>query len=70
LGCEDKGRALAATLEEGLDRIRTAARTFPSRPRVFFEEWDPSTYILQPGPASLTDGVRMIHERLASMYAD
>jgi iron complex transport system substrate-binding protein len=30
----------------------------------------PSTYILQPGPASLTDGVRMIHERLASMYAD
>ena len=154
VGCADKGRALAATLEEGLDRIRTAARAFPSRPRVFFEEWDsplisgiqwveelveiaggeatfpelrdkrlakdrivaddevlrrrpdvimaswcgkkmkkstitsrtgwtdlpavqhdriyeiPSTYILQPGPAALTDGVRMIYERLASMYAD
>ena len=30
----------------------------------------PSTYILQPGPAALTDGVRMIYERLASMYPD
>ena len=26
-----------------------------------------STYILQPGPASLTDGVRQIHEILASL---
>ena len=25
----------------------------------------PSTYILQPGPAALTEGVRRIHERLA-----
>lgn len=25
-----------------------------------------STYILQPGPASLTDGVRQLHERLAA----
>jgi iron complex transport system substrate-binding protein len=25
----------------------------------------PSTYILQPGPAALTEGVRLIHERLA-----
>ena len=25
-----------------------------------------STYILQPGPASLTDGVRQIHEILGS----
>jgi iron complex transport system substrate-binding protein len=30
----------------------------------------PSTYILQPGPAALTDGVRLIHERLASMYPE
>ena len=30
----------------------------------------PSTYILQPGPAALTDGVRMIYERLASMYPE
>jgi iron complex transport system substrate-binding protein len=26
-----------------------------------------STYILQPGPASLTDGVRQIHDILASL---
>jgi iron complex transport system substrate-binding protein len=26
-----------------------------------------STYILQPGPASLTDGVRQLHERLLSL---
>ena len=29
----------------------------------------PSTYILQPGPAALTDGVRLIHERFAAMYS-
>lgn len=27
----------------------------------------PSTYILQPGPAALTEGLRLIHERLASV---
>jgi iron complex transport system substrate-binding protein len=152
VGCEAKGYALAANLERGLERVREAASKFPSRPRVFFEEWDsplisgiewveelietaggepifpelrgkrlakdrivsedevlrrapdvilaswcgkkmkkstivsrarwgemtaiqhdriyeiPSTYILQPGPAALTDGVRLIYERLASMY--
>jgi ABC-type hemin transport system substrate-binding protein len=25
----------------------------------------PSTHILQPGPAALTEGVRLVHERLA-----
>jgi len=154
VGCEMKGHALAATLERGLEDIREAASRFPSRPRVFFEEWDsplisgiqwveelveiaggdpifpelrqkrlakdriihedealrrrpdvilaswcgkkmkkttivsrpgwtdvpavqhdriydiPSTYILQPGPAALTDGVRLIYERLASMYSE
>ena len=29
-----------------------------------------STYILQPGPASLTDGVRHIHEILANLKSD
>lgn len=29
-----------------------------------------STYILQPGPASLTDGVRQLHELLQSVTAD
>jgi iron complex transport system substrate-binding protein len=152
VGCEAKGRALVEELERGLELIREAATRFPSRPRVFFEEWDsplisgiqwveelveiaggeplfpelrdkrlakdrivqedevrrrrpdvifaswcgkkmkkgtivsragwsdlpavqhdriydiPSTYILQPGPAALTDGVRLVYERLASMY--
>ena len=152
VGCEAKGRALAAELELGLETIREAANRFPTRPRVFFEEWDtplisgiqwveelveiaggepifpelrdkrlakdrivaedealrrrpdvilaswcgkkmkkstiqsrpgwselpavqhdriydiPSTYILQPGPAALTEGVRLIYERLRSMY--
>lgn len=30
----------------------------------------PSTYILQPGPAALTEGVRLVHERLAAMYSE
>ena len=148
VGLADRADALAATLEAGLDQIRSAAAAFPTRPRVFFEEWDTplisgirwveelveiaggdpvfpelrtaglakdrivttdqardtrpdvifaswcgkkvrpatiierpgwadvpavanghiyeikSTYILQPGPASLTDGVRQLHARL------
>ena len=149
VGREDAGRALAASFEEGLDRIRERAAALPRRPRVFFEEWDnplisgirwvdelveiaggetlfpelreqplakhrivdpdavrakdpeviiaswcgkamkkrtiveregwgevaavrtdqiyeiKSTYILQPGPASLTDGVARLHEHIA-----
>lgn len=149
IGCEAKGQALVAELEGGLDDVRRSAKSFTSRPRTFFEEWDsplisgiqwveelveiaggepifpelrgerlakdrivqegevlkrkpdvilaswcgkrmkksvitsrpgwtdlqavrhdriyeiPSTYILQPGPAALTEGVRRIHERLA-----
>jgi iron complex transport system substrate-binding protein len=148
VGVAAKGEALAADLEEGLQRIRESARGFPFRPRVYFEEWDDplisgirwvdelieiaggdpvfphlrhaslakdrvvtaeqvveaapdaiiaswcgkpvraerissrdgwdrmpavtnghiyevkSAYILQPGPAALTEGVRQIHERL------
>jgi iron complex transport system substrate-binding protein len=30
----------------------------------------PSTFILQPGPAALTDGVRLIYERLSAMYPE
>jgi iron complex transport system substrate-binding protein len=154
VGCEAKGHELAATLEQGLQQIRGAARRFPARPRVFFEEWDnplisgiqwveelveiaggepifpelrekrlakdrivaaddvlsrrpevilaswcgkrvkkrsimtrpgwetlpavqhdriydiPSTYILQPGPAALTEGVRLVHEHIAAMYPE
>lgn len=32
--------ALARQLDEGLQAIAAAARSFPRRPRVFFEEWD------------------------------
>jgi iron complex transport system substrate-binding protein len=155
VGCEAKGRALAADLEHGLEQLRDAAKQFPERPRVFFEEWPdplisgiqwveelveiaggepifpeirsmrlakdrivradqvierrpdvvlaswcgkkvkksviasrpgwnalpaviedriydiPSTYILQPGPAALTEGVRLIHECFVrAMYSD
>jgi iron complex transport system substrate-binding protein len=28
----------------------------------------PSTFILQPGPASLTEGVRLVHEHLAKVF--
>jgi iron complex transport system substrate-binding protein len=149
VGCGERADALAASLAQGLDRIREAASRFPRRPRVFFEEWDSplisgiewveelievaggegicpelrgrrlgkdrivdpidvarrnpevviaswcgkamrkatitsregwrhvaavrhdhvyevkSTYILQPGPASLTEGVRQVHALLA-----
>ena len=149
IGCEAKGQQLADSLEAGLEDIRVAARALPTRPRVFFEEWDdplisgiqwveelveiaggepvfpelrgkglakdrivppdevakrnpelilaswcgkkvrksviasragwidvaavrgghiyeiPSTYILQPGPAALTQGVRQVHGRAA-----
>jgi iron complex transport system substrate-binding protein len=40
VGVEGKGRQLVASLEQGLERIREAARRFPRRPRVYFEEWD------------------------------
>lgn len=146
VGVPERGEALIADLQSGLDRIAAAGRALPRRPRVFFEEWkdplisgirwveelveiaggepvfpelrtmqaakdrvvDPGTviprdpeiiiaswcgtkvnpdyirsrpgwdrisavrhnriheikssYILQPGPASLTDGVRRLHE--------
>ena len=39
VGVPDKGDALAAQLERGLDDIRAGAATLPRRPKVFFEEW-------------------------------
>jgi iron complex transport system substrate-binding protein len=148
LGKEHEGDELVEAYTANLDQIRASARTFPSRPRVFFEEWNdpiisgiewveelievaggepifpelrnsrkakervvdwqlvverdpdvifaswcgmkanmqeiasrpsadqitavrrrqvyeiPSSLILQPGPAALTDGVRKLHSRL------
>ncbi|HEX7113596.1 MAG TPA: ABC transporter substrate-binding protein [Steroidobacter sp.] len=40
IGCEAKACALAARLEEGIERTRAAAAALPVRPRVYFEEWD------------------------------
>jgi iron complex transport system substrate-binding protein len=40
VGCQEPADALADKLAEGLHRIRGSASQFPSRLRVFFEEWD------------------------------
>jgi iron complex transport system substrate-binding protein len=40
VGADARGEQLVAELEAGLEAIRAAAAAFPSRPRVYFEEWD------------------------------
>jgi iron complex transport system substrate-binding protein len=71
VGCADRSDALASAFERDLDAMRGASRRLPMRPRVFFEEWDDplikSSYILQPGPAALTDGVWQLREILSSV---
>jgi iron complex transport system substrate-binding protein len=52
VGAGGRARALAAGLERSLDEIRAAARRFPRRPRVFFEEWN------EP----LISGIRWVEE--------
>ena len=52
VGCADRAELLAISLERGLDRIRDQAASLPSRPRVFFEEWD----------APLISGIRWVDE--------
>jgi iron complex transport system substrate-binding protein len=153
VGCQTEAERLADRLSAGLDAIAAAAARFPTRLRVFFEEWDEplisgirwveelveiagglpvfpelssaalakdrivnpadvvsrnpevilaswcgkrvqparirqranwdtvsavvndriyevkSTYILQPGPASLTDGVRQLHEVFVRIHS-
>ena len=39
VGVPEKGEALAARFEHGLDEIREGAKSLPRRPKVFFEEW-------------------------------
>ena len=39
VGVPEKGAALVATLEQGLDAIRHSAEALTCRPKVFFEEW-------------------------------
>ena len=52
VGRADRAAALVAELEAGLDRIREQAARLPSRPRVFFEEWD----------SPLISGIRWVEE--------
>jgi iron complex transport system substrate-binding protein len=40
VGVNEKALRLIAQLEDGLAKIRHAAKAFPRRPRVYFEEWD------------------------------
>jgi iron complex transport system substrate-binding protein len=40
VGASGKGAQLVFRLEEHLQEIREAAKAFPRRPRVYFEEWD------------------------------
>ncbi len=40
VGKPDAGLALIQNLNRGLEKIAAAARAFPRRPRVFFEEWN------------------------------
>jgi iron complex transport system substrate-binding protein len=40
VGVEEKGKKLIRELEANLESIRKEAKTFPKRPRVYFEEWD------------------------------
>jgi iron complex transport system substrate-binding protein len=52
VGCQPQAEALADRLERDLDRIRREAERLPTRPRVFFEEWD------EP----LISGIRWVEE--------
>jgi iron complex transport system substrate-binding protein len=40
VGCGERADALATGFEMDLEGIRASAAALPSRPRVFFEEWD------------------------------
>ena len=55
IGCQREAEQLADRLSAGLETIGTAAARLPSRPRVFFEEWD------EP----LISGIRWVEELVA-----
>ena len=52
VGASGRARTMAASLERGLNEIRSSASRLPRRPRVFFEEWN------QP----LISGIRWVEE--------
>lgn len=55
VGCGARGAALAQGLEARLQAIRARAAELPSRPRVYFEEWD----------APQISGIRWVSELIA-----
>ncbi|HXD72246.1 MAG TPA: cobalamin-binding protein [Vicinamibacterales bacterium] len=52
VGCQTQAEALADRLAAGLEDVRASAASLPTRPRVFFEEWD------EP----LISGIRWVEE--------
>jgi iron complex transport system substrate-binding protein len=40
IGCSDKATELVKRLIDNIERVRTEARQWARRPRVYFEEWD------------------------------
>lgn len=52
VGCQAKAEGLASELAAGLDRIKESAARFPTRLRIFFEEW----------PDPLISGIRWVEE--------
>jgi iron complex transport system substrate-binding protein len=60
VGLADRAHGLASELERGLAAIRASAARFPSRPRVFFEEWD------EP----LISGIRWVEELVEAAGGD
>jgi len=55
VGVSEKGLQLVARLEANLREVRNAAKDFPRRPRVYFEEWD------EP----MISGIRWVSELIA-----
>jgi len=60
IGCEARAAGLATRLEAGVEAIRAAAVRLPSRPRVYFEEWD----------APLIAGIRWVGEVIEAAGGD
>jgi iron complex transport system substrate-binding protein len=52
VGVPERATQLAGTFAAGLDTIRASAARFPTRPRVYFEEW----------PDPLINGIRWVEE--------
>jgi iron complex transport system substrate-binding protein len=40
VGASDKGAGLVKRLEDNISAVRNAAKSFPRKPKVYFEEWD------------------------------